>query len=93
MKKRNMLKWFYPLFLLFCVVALIFSLLSCDQKESMAVDSQREERYILNLNSKKIHKESCGTAKLIHQENRQNDQGGIEELLDCGYTVCGNCFS
>ena len=48
--------------------------------------------YILNINSKKIHKKSCGTGKTILPENRKTYKGEIEYLYQQGYTKCKNCF-
>ena len=53
---------------------------------------QAETTYILNTNSKKIHKSTCGTATLILPENRKEYCGSIEDMLNQGYTTCGNCF-
>lgn len=51
-----------------------------------------EEAYILNTRSKKIHKTTCGTAALIHEENRRGYEGNPEPLFEEGYSYCGNCY-
>ena len=48
--------------------------------------------YIININSKKVHKEDCGTATLILQKNKKYYVGELEDLFKKGYTKCGNCF-
>lgn len=47
--------------------------------------------YILNTDSKKFHDPDCGTVKRISDENREYYTGTAEELVDMGYTPCGNC--
>ncbi len=51
-----------------------------------------QKEYILNISTKKIHKCTCGTAALIHEENRQLYEGAPDALIDEGYSFCGNCF-
>ena len=51
-----------------------------------------QKTYILNINSQKIHHSYCGTAKRIKEENRRIYKGDIEEILEKGYSTCGNCF-
>ena len=40
----------------------------------------------------KIHKPDCGTGDLIAPKNRATYTGTIDELIEKGYTTCGNCF-
>lgn len=47
--------------------------------------------YVLNTNSKKFHYEDCASAKKISEKNRQDYYGTREELIDMGYSPCGNC--
>lgn len=63
------------------------------EQSSESVTCEKEAiTYILNLNSKKIHKVTCGTGDLMLPENRKVYKGDIEDLFDQGYTLCGNCF-
>ncbi len=48
--------------------------------------------YILNTNTKKIHRPGCRSIKSIKESNKQNFNGTLDDLLDRGYTTCGNCF-
>ena len=83
-------------------VAVFFFLLfnSCAKEEIILIRSEPEreytesvqDEYILNTRSKKIHKITCGTAALIHDENRQNYEGVARVLIEEGYSFCGNCF-
>lgn len=47
--------------------------------------------YILNNNTKKFHYESCGSAEKISDKNRGTYTGSRDELLNMGYSPCGNC--
>lgn len=60
--------------------------------ESMNVPISMRQEYILNTRTKKIHKCTCGTAELIHEENRRYYEGEADALFDDGYSFCGNCF-
>lgn len=55
-------------------------------------EESSEILYILNTSSKKIHKPTCGNAATISPANRKETSETLEELLDKGYTTCGNCF-
>lgn len=48
-------------------------------------------KYILNINTKKIHKSTCSGAQDIKSENRQDYEGSLDELIADGYTGCGTC--
>ena len=47
--------------------------------------------YILNTNSRKIHRSSCSSAKSINEKNKKEYTGSKEELIEKGYTPCGAC--
>ncbi len=49
--------------------------------------------YILNKNTKKFHYSSCGSAKKIKDKNREEYKGTRDELIEMGYSPCGNCDS
>ncbi|MBQ7829742.1 MAG: hypothetical protein IJ345_05670 [Clostridia bacterium] len=55
-------------------------------------DKSKIETFVLNIKSQKIHKTTCGTGDLILPENRKTYKGDIADLLEDGYTKCGNCF-
>lgn len=75
--------------LLLCIIFLA----SCNEiGEEYSSISLQHEWYILNTNSKKIHKNTCGTAFRIKEQNREEYVGDISDLYIEGYTVCGNCF-
>ena len=47
--------------------------------------------YVLNKNTKKFHEPGCGSAKTIKDSNREEYTGSREDLIDMGYSPCGNC--
>ena len=49
------------------------------------------ESYILNTNTMKFHLPSCGSAKQIQAEHREDFEGEREDLLERGYEPCGKC--
>ena len=50
-----------------------------------------EVTYILNTNSRKFHKPSCRSVGQMKPENYQETSASREEVLEMGYTPCGNC--
>lgn len=52
----------------------------------------RNGTFILNTNSKKIHKPTCSYAKSISDQNRRQHTGNIADLLKEGYEKAGCCF-
>lgn len=50
-----------------------------------------EQTYVLNQNTKKFHRPGCGSVSSIKEENRADFTGSREELIDAGYSPCGNC--
>lgn len=51
----------------------------------------QKRTYLLNTNTKKIHRPGCSSAKTMNKANQQNYSGSIEELLDQGYSKCKVC--
>jgi DNA-entry nuclease len=49
--------------------------------------------FIINTESKKIHKDSCGNGKKTSEKNREDFSGTVDELLAKykGYDACGIC--
>lgn len=50
-----------------------------------------EADYVLNINSKKIHRPDCPSVDSMSPKNKEIYVGDISELLDIGYTKCKNC--
>ena len=57
---------------------------------SDAVTSE-QTTYVLNTNTKKFHRETCGSVSQIKDENFQKVQMNREELEQSGYSPCKNC--
>ena len=47
--------------------------------------------YIINVNSGKFHYPSCSSAKKMKESNKQYYTGTRTELVNKGYSPCGNC--
>lgn len=47
--------------------------------------------YILNTNSKTVHKPSCSSVSKISENNKQEYTGSLSEKLNEGYKTCGIC--
>lgn len=60
-------------------------------KDESIVISEEEFDFVLNSNSKKIHKVSCSEVKRITEENRESYSGDLDKLFEEGYTACGKC--
>ncbi len=54
--------------------------------------AEEKGEYILNTNSKKIHKENCSSVKDISPKNKKNYKGSLSDLFSQGYQKCKNCF-
>lgn len=63
------------------------------EKEEPADESSPslETTYILNTNTRKFHLPDCGSAAQIQEQNRQEWTGSRQELIDQGYSPCGQC--
>ena len=57
---------------------------------SDAVTSE-QTTYVLNTNTKKFHRETCGSVSQIKEENFQKVQMNREGLEQSGYSPCKNC--
>lgn len=49
------------------------------------------ENFILNTNTKKFHKPSCGSVSTIKDSNRKDYTGTREEVINMGYSPCKRC--
>lgn len=62
---------------------------SSNLKESDGDDG--ETIYILNTNTKKFHRTSCGSVEDISKKNKKTVTKSREQLISDGYSPCGNC--
>lgn len=49
-------------------------------------------QYVLNTNSKKIHKTHCHHINKMNEANKKSYSGFLDDLYSQGYTTCGTCF-
>lgn len=64
-----------------------------DSSLSPADPSNTEQgKYVLNTNSKKIHKPHCSSVSDMSPKNRKDYEGSTEPLLAQGYETCKACF-
>lgn len=54
-------------------------------------DDKKVQTYILNTSSKKFHKVDCSSVPTIKEKNKDTFTGTREELIEMGYSPCGNC--
>lgn len=57
-------------------------------KQQNVVSSQ----YMLNTNTKKIHKTHCHHINKMNEANKKLYSGSLDDLYSQGYTTCGTCF-
>lgn len=48
--------------------------------------------YVFNTSTQKIHHSNCNSVPKIKPENYATTDKSIDELLNEGYTKCGNCW-
>ncbi len=55
--------------------------------------SQNEtaQTYILNTDTKKIHRPTCSSVGQMNEKNKKNYEGTVQELENMGYTPCKKC--
>lgn len=53
--------------------------------------TEGEITYILNTNSKKFHKPTCGSVDDMLEANKEEYSGTREQLIAEGYSPCGSC--
>lgn len=56
------------------------------------VANANEFTYVLNTSTQKIHHPNCKSVAKIKPENYATTDKSLDELLDAGYTKCGNCW-
>lgn len=54
-------------------------------------DEPTFDTYVLNTNTKKIHRPSCSSVADIAEENREDFTGDIGEKIKDGYALCKKC--
>ena len=59
--------------------------------EEREYEEGEEGRYVLNIDSYKIHYTWCHSAKRMNDSNKKYVTDTVENLIDKGYSPCGNC--
>lgn len=59
--------------------------------EAETIDNGEKQKYIVNINTNKFHKEDCPSAKKIKSENKKAYTGYKENLVKNGYSPCSQC--
>ena len=64
-----------------------------EEEEEVIEEEETEEgeEYILNTNSYKIHFPWCHSVDRMKEYNKEYVTDTIENLIDKGYSPCGNC--
>lgn len=56
-------------------------------------EKDEKAEYIININSKKVHKPTCKGVESIKEENKKKYTGTLENLEKNGYEPCKTCFN
>ncbi len=61
--------------------------------ETIGINIEKNEEYVLNTSSKKIHSSECSGAKNMSEKNRQVVTGDkLQSFVNNGYELCGSCL-
>ena len=55
-------------------------------------EGETNGEYVLNTNTKKIHRPTCSSASSMNPSNRQEHKGSLDTLLAQGYSKCAICL-
>ena len=58
---------------------------------SYSSNNEKEYSYVLNKNTKKFHYSSCHSVKQMADHNKRFHNGTRTEVIEMGYSPCGNC--
>ena len=64
-----------------------------DVEDTKPTDDAEESsgEYVMNTNTKKVHKSTCSKVDDISEANKQKYVGSLQDLIDNGYSPCGIC--
>lgn len=64
-----------------------------ESSDEISVSAETDDfTYVLNTGTHKIHRPNCSSVPKIKPENYATTDKSLDELLDEGYTKCGNCW-
>ena len=69
---------------LFLALLFLFLLFSCGQGNNTT--------YVLNLSSKKVHRENCIWAEKIASKNRSYSSKDLIDIINAGFSPCKVCL-
>ena len=75
-----------------CLCLVMSALLFQQACGKVSEENAQNTSLVLNVDSKKIHLEECFSVKMMLEKNKRQYCGKIDDLLNQGYTTCGNCF-
>lgn len=64
---------------------------SASSSGAVAAGSSSSSSYVLNTNTKKFHRPSCGSVSTIKDSNRQDYTGSRQDLINQSYEPCKKC--
>ena len=59
--------------------------------EEQETVSGEKQNYVVNISTKKFHKEDCDSLKNIKEQNKKSYYGYRDNLISNGYSPCGQC--
>lgn len=62
-----------------------------DYKEEQKQENIGDFDYVINIASDKFHLPSCGSVSDMKETNKEEFRGTRQELINKGYSPCGNC--
>lgn len=68
-------------------LALLFS----DQAKELERPEQKDQIYILNTNTKKLHEPDCASVRQMKDKNKKEFTGTRDQAIGAGYEPCKNC--
>ncbi|MDO4616074.1 MAG: DNA/RNA non-specific endonuclease [Lachnospiraceae bacterium] len=63
-----------------------------DPADDLQRIEERQDRYILNKNTHKIHIPTCTSVDEMKEKNKEYYTGSIKEIIEAGYSPCHNCL-
>lgn len=69
---------------------IVSSIKQIEQPSSNTTSSDTSS-YMLNTNTKKFHRTSCGDIDKMKESNKKLYSGTREEVINMGYSPCGHC--
>jgi DNA-entry nuclease len=62
-----------------------------NQTSTSDASDDKQQTYVLNTNSLKIHRPDCDAVSKMNENNKQSYTGSISDIISQGYSKCGIC--